>query len=75
LLPDVVDVDVARGPPLSRVIDGSFPGFDLELSLASNDASGEGETKRDDAAWSGGVAGIFSLLDSEELLEELDESR
>jgi hypothetical protein len=72
-LPGVVAV--ARGPLRSRAINCCFPDFDLELCLASKDASGEGETSRDGAAWSGGVAGIFSLLESEELLEELDESR
>jgi hypothetical protein len=71
----LVGAAVAGGPPRSRVIENSFPDFDLELGLVSKDASGEGETSRDGAAWSGGVAGIFSLLESEELLEELDESR
>ena len=52
-----------------------FSGFDLELCFASKDASGEGDTSTEDAEWSGGVAGIFSLLESDELLEELEELR
>lgn len=52
-----------------------FSDFDLEPCFASNDASGDGETRTEGDGWSGGVAGTFSLLESVELLEELDESR
>jgi hypothetical protein len=52
-----------------------FSDFDLELCFASNDASGDGETRTEGDRWSGGVDGTFSLLESVELLEELEESR
>lgn len=52
-----------------------FSDFDLEACFASNDASGDGETRTEGDGWSGGVAGTFSLLESVELLDELDESR
>lgn len=57
-----------------RVTGCCFSGFDLELCFASKDASGD-DTSTEGAGWSGGVAGIFSLFESDELLEELDESR
>lgn len=70
-----VAVVVAGGLCRSRDINCCLSDFDLELCFASNDASGEGETSTEGAEWSGGVAGIFSLLESVELLEELEESR
>jgi hypothetical protein len=66
---------VVGGSRRPRVTSGCFSGFDLELCFASKDASGEGDTSTEGAGWSGGVAGIFSLLESDELLEELEESR
>lgn len=63
------------GPRRPRVTDSCFSDFDLELCFASKDASGEGDTSTEGAGWSGGVAGIFSLFESDELLEELEESR
>ena len=66
---------VAGGHRRPRVTSSCFSDFDLELCFASKDASGEGDTSTEGAGWSGGVAGIFSLLESDELLEELEESR
>jgi len=68
----VTDVEGSRRPLVTNCC---FSDFDLERRFASNDASGEGETSTVAAAWSGGVAGTFSLLESVELLEEFDESR
>lgn len=70
-----VAVVVAGGVSRSGDIDCCFSDFDLERCFASNDASGDGETRTEGDGWSGGVAGTFSLLESVELLEELDESR
>jgi hypothetical protein len=70
-----VDVAVAGGLCGSRDNNCRLTDFDLERCFASNDASGEGETRTEGGVWSGGVAGIFSLLESVELLDELDESR
>ena len=70
-----VAVAVAGGLCRSRDINCCLSDFDLELCFASNDASGEGETSTDGGEWSGGVAGTFSLLESVEILEELEESR
>src|SRR6266404_1965581 len=66
------DVGGLRRP---RVTDCCFPDFDLELCFPSKDASGEADTSTEGAGRSGGVAGIFSLLESDELLEEFEESR
>jgi hypothetical protein len=52
-----------------------FSDFGPEPCFASNDASGDGETRTEGDELSGGVAGTFSLFESVELLEELDESR
>lgn len=70
-----VAVVVAGGLCRSRDINCCFSDFDLEPCFASNDASGDGETRTEGEGWSGGVAGTFSLLESVELLEELEESR
>ncbi len=70
-----VAVVVAGGLCRSGDINCCFSDFDLERCFASNDASGDGETSTEGDAWSGGVAGTFSFMESEELLEELDESR
>lgn len=66
---------VGGGPRRPRMTSCCFSDFDLWLCFASKDASGEGDTSTEGAGWSGGVAGIFSLLESDELLEELEESR
>jgi len=70
-----VAVVVVVGLSRSRDINCCFSDFVLELCFASNDASGDGETRTVGDGWSGGVAGTFSLFESVELLEELDESR
>ncbi len=70
-----VDVAVTGGLSRSGDINCCFSDFDLERCFASNDASGDGETKTEGGEWSGGVAGTFSLLESVELSEELNESR
>ena len=66
---------VVAGLCRSGDINCCFSEFDLEPCFASKDASGDGETRTEGDGWSGGVAGTFSLLESVELLEELDESR
>ena len=66
---------VTGGPRRPRMTGCCFSDFDLELSFASKDASGEGDTSTEGAGWSGGVAGNFSLFESDELLEELEDPR